>query len=164
MKTIISPKHNLSDFSDSEIKNLSAEIPSKVKSATTLINHTNHYTPLRPQQRPPIPLRTDSSRSTGSTTISSLSSQSTTPSNSFRQDSKTNISSYGLTSDMKNGINTIKSKTIYDIETAILNNNNKCLTMITNGYSTPLQSVKEDECLEVDDNNNEKYPTVNRFS
>ncbi|CAF4408190.1 unnamed protein product, partial [Rotaria magnacalcarata] len=58
----------------------------------TVKNDTNHYVSLRQQRRPPVPVRTDSIRSIGNTTASSFSSQSTTPSNSFRQDS-TNIMS-----------------------------------------------------------------------
>jgi len=162
MKSIISPKHTLMDFSDLERNNIYAETPPKVKS-TTLINNKNHYAATRSQQRPPIPFRTDSTRSVGSTTTSSLSSQSTTPSNSFRQDPRTIMSRSTdvSSSEMKTSTNTMKSK--YDIETAILNNNNRCLSMISNGYSAPLQSVKEDECLEVDNNNNEKYSKVNRL-
>lgn len=162
MKSIISPKHPLMDFSDLERNNIYAETPPKVKS-TTLINNTNPYAPTRSQQRPPVPFRTDSTRSMGSTTTSSLSSQSTTPSNSFRQDPRTIMSrSTDVIPEMKTRTNTMKSK--YDIETAILNNNNRCLSMISNGYSAPLQSVKEDEYLEVDNNNNnEKYSQVNRL-
>ncbi|CAF0865473.1 unnamed protein product [Rotaria sordida] len=171
MKSIISPKTITADFSDIERNNIYAETPPKMKSTTTLKNDTNHYIPIRQQRRPPIPVRTDSMRSIGSTTISSFSSQSTTPSNSFRHDSTTimsrsadaTTSSCELITPIKNDMNHLKSKSTCDIETSILNNHNKCLNMITNGNFVPLQAVKEDECLEIDDknnnnkNNNEKY-------
>ncbi|CAF3391409.1 unnamed protein product [Rotaria sp. Silwood1] len=163
MKSIISSKTITPDFSDMERNNIYAETPPKIKS-TTLKNETNHYTTIRQPRRPPVPVRTDSIRSIGSTTTSSFSSQSTTPSNSFRHDSTTIMSrsadatsSCELITPIKNEINHMKSKSTHDIETSILNNHNKCLNMIANGNFVPLQSVKEDECLEIDDNNNEKY-------
>ncbi|CAF2389523.1 unnamed protein product [Rotaria sp. Silwood2] len=162
MKSIISSKTITPDFSDMERNNIYAGTP-KMK-PTTLKNETDHYTTMRQQRRPPVPLRTDSIRSIGSTTTSSFSSQSTTPSNSFRHESTAIMSrsadatsSYELISPIKNEINQMKSKSTHDIETSILNNHNKCLNMITNGNFVPLQSVKEDECLEIDDNNNETY-------
>ncbi|CAF1128370.1 unnamed protein product [Adineta steineri] len=154
MKSLNSPKHIMMDYSDLERSNIYAETPPKVKSTTPIKDSTSA------RQRPPIPVRTDSSRSVGNT---SMSSQTTTPSNSFRQDPRTimsrstdsSSSSSGLTSQIKNVTNNnTKSKSTYDIETAILYNNNKCLNMITSAYSKPLQSVKEDECLEVNNNNN----------
>jgi hypothetical protein len=77
------------------------------------------------QRRPPVPVRADSTRSIGSTTTT------TSPSNSFRHDSS---SSSGSITQMKNAI----SKPAYNIEPSILNKN-----------FIPLQSVKEDEFLEV---------------
>jgi hypothetical protein len=68
-----------------------------------------------------------------------------------------------LITQMKNETNNVKSKLTHDIETSILKNNNKCINVITSGNFVPLQSVKEDECLEIDVNNNEKYSKVNRF-
>jgi len=126
-----------------ERNNIYAGTPPKVKSTTS--------SPVLQQRRPPVPVRTDSSRSVGSTTI--------TPSNSFRSTdaSSSSSSSCGLMTQMKNGINNMKSKTNYEIEPSVLNK-------IPNGNFVPLQSVKEDECLEVDKNNNhEKYSKVNQF-
>jgi hypothetical protein len=130
-----------------ERNNIYAGTPPKLKS-TTLIPI------LQQQRRPPVPVRTDSTRSVGSSIISS-------PSNSFRHDSSTimsrsidassSSSSCGLMTQMKNKINHMKSKSSYDIETSILNK-------ISNGNFVPLQSVKEDEFLEVDNN---KYSKVN---
>jgi hypothetical protein len=127
-----------------ERNNIYAGTPPKVK-PTTLI-------PILQQQqrRPPIPVRTDSTRSVGSSI-----------SNSFRHDSSTIMSrsadassSCGLMTQMKNKINHMKSKSSYDIETSILNK-------ISNGNFVPLQSVKEDEFLEVD---HKKYSKVDKFS
>ena len=109
-----------------------------------------------------------SSVSSFSTTTSS--SQSTTPSNSFRQDSTSIMtrsadasSICGLISQTKNVTNQLKSKSTYDIDASTadrpgrptqtkeqhFNNNSKGLNPICNGNFVPLQSVKEDECLEV---------------
>jgi hypothetical protein len=127
-----------------ERNNIYAGTPPKVK-PTTLI-------PILQQQqrRPPIPVRTDSTRSVGSSI-----------SNSFRHDSSTIMSrsadassSCGLMTQMKNKINNMKSKSSCDIETSILNK-------ISNGNFVPLQSVKEDEFLEVD---HKKYSKVDKFS
>lgn len=114
-----------------ERNNIYAGTPPKVKSVTLI--------PKLQPRKPPIPVRTDSTRSVSSTTTTPT----TTPSNSFRLMSRSvDTSSYGLT---KNGID--------DIE-----------TLISNGNFLPLQSVKEDESLEIDKNNNhEKYSKVNRF-
>ncbi len=100
-----------------ERNNIYASTPPKVKSNTMI--------PILHQRRPPVPVRTDSTRSIGSTTT-------TSPSNSFRYDSSS--SSSGSITQMKNAI----SKPAYDIEPSILNKN-----------FIPLQSVKEDEFLEV---------------
>ncbi|CAF0849076.1 unnamed protein product [Adineta ricciae] len=144
-------KNPIIDMSELERSHIYREPPpssSKVKS----IMHTKNSVSTRQQQRPLIPVRTDSSRSVASTTLSSMSSRSTTPSNSFRQDPRPALSSSSstaveaVTPQMKNEI--------YDVETAILYNHHKCLNTIANNYPKPLQSVKEDEYLEVDDNNN----------
>jgi len=126
-----------------ERNNIYAGTPSKLK-PTTLIPI------LQQQRRPPVPVRTDSTRSVGSSI-----------SNSFRHDSSTIMSrsadassSCGLITQMKNKINNMKSKSNCDIETSILNK-------ISNGNFVPLQSVKEDEFLEVD---HKKYLKVNKFS
>jgi hypothetical protein len=144
---IISRKTKSKNFSDMEGNNIYAGTPPKMK-PTTLVS-------ILQQRRPPVPIRTDSTRSVGSTTISTISSQSVTPSNSFRHDPSiilnrsVDASSSGLMNQVKNGINNMKSKSTYDIETSILTKN-----------FTPLQSVKEDEFLEIDNNNNEKYSKV----
>jgi hypothetical protein len=111
-----------------------------------------------------------STSSMSSFSTATCSSQSTTPSNSFRQDTTSIMtrsadasSSCGLISQTKNGTNNMKSKSTYDIDTSTvdrsrqqtkenLNNNSKCI----NGNFVPLQSVKEDECLEVENNRNKK--------
>jgi len=121
----IKSKHITPDFSDMERNNIYAGTPPKVKSPTLI--------PIVQQRRPQIPVRTDSSRSVGSTSI--------TPSNSFRYDSSiimsqsadtsSPLSSCGLMTKMKNGINNMKSKSAYDIETSILNK-------ISNGNFVPL--------------------------
>ena len=195
MKCIVTPKQTLippikrsaPDYSDMERNNIYAETPPKVKppsssiSPPTLVNGTNHYLPMLQQRRPPtIPIRTDILRPLNSTSTSSMSSfstatssQSTTPSNSFRHDTTSIMtrsadasSSCGLITQTKNGSNHTKSKSTYDIDTSTidklkppptkenLNNNSKCLNTITNGNFVPLQSVKEDECLEVDNDRN----------
>ncbi|CAF1661587.1 unnamed protein product, partial [Adineta ricciae] len=150
IKALQLAKNPIIDMSELERSHIYRESPpsSKVKS----IMHTKDAVSTRQQQRPSIPVRTDSSRSVASTTLSSMSSRSTTPSNSFRQDPRPALSSSSstaagaVTAQMKNEI--------YDVETAILYNQHKCLNTIANNYSKPLQSVKEDEYLEVDDNNN----------
>jgi hypothetical protein len=110
MKSIVSPKQIINppskritpDYSDMERNNIYAETPPKSKtisssiSPPTLVNGTNHYMPILQQKRPPsIPIRNDMTRSMNSGTSTSsmssfstatCSSQSTTPSNSFRQD------------------------------------------------------------------------------
>ena len=146
-------------------------------SPTTLVNGTNHYMPLfqqrrtlnNPNRNDNIRILNGTSMSSFSTTTTTCSSQSTTPSNLFRHDTtsimtrsadaSSSSSSCGLPT--KNGTNkTMKSKSTYDIDLSTidrsrqqtkdnLNNNSKCLNMITNGNFVPLQSVKEDECLEV---------------
>jgi hypothetical protein len=58
-------------------------------------------------------------------------------------------SACGLITQMTNGINNTKSNSTYDIESSILKDNNKYINMITNGNFSPLESVKEDECLEI---------------
>jgi hypothetical protein len=177
-----------------ERNNIYAETPPKIKppssslsiSPPTLVNGTNHYMPILQQKRPPnIPIRNDNTRpptnGTSSSSMSSFStatssSQSTTPSNSFRHDATSIMtrsadasSSCGLINQTKNGTNNIKSKSTYDIDTSItdkskqqlkenLNNNSKCSN--TNGNFVPLQSVKEDECLEVDNDRNKKCSKV----
>jgi hypothetical protein len=106
------------------------------------------------QRRPPVPIRTDSTRSADNT-----------PSNSFRHDSSSTTimsrsvdasSSCGLMTQMKNKINHMKSKSNNDIEQSILNK-------ISNGNFIPLQSVKEDEFLEVDNNNKYSKVSFNDF-
>jgi hypothetical protein len=196
MKSIISPKPNLipnskritPDYSEMERNNIYAETPPKSKSNSSsvsppaVVNGTNHYMPiLQTRRAPKILMRNDLTQSVnGGTSTSSVSSfstatcssQSTTPSNSFRQDTTSIMtrsadasSSCGLISQTKNGTNSIKSKSIYDIDTSTIdrsrqqtkenlnnNNNSKCI----NGNFVPLQSVKEDECLEVENNRNRK--------
>ncbi|UJR35465.1 hypothetical protein I4U23_028221 [Adineta vaga] len=167
-------------------------------SPPTLVNGTSHYMPILQQQqqqrRPPPPpqqqpqppsnntrsANTMSNSSMSSFSTATSSSQSTTPSNSFRHDATSIMtrsadasSSCGLVTQTKNGTNNIKSKSTYDIDTAIpdrskqqikgenLNNNNnnnnsKCLNSMTNGNFVPLQVVKEDECLEVDPDRNQQ--------
>ncbi|CAF0721604.1 unnamed protein product [Rotaria sordida] len=118
-----------------------------------------------------------SSSSMSSFSTATCSSRSTTPSNSYRHDttsimtrsadasSSSSSSSCGIITQTKNGTHNIKSKSTYDIDTSTidrsriqtkdnLNNNSKCLNTITNGNFVPLQSVKEDECLEVDNDTN----------
>lgn len=202
MKSIVSPKQTMipsikritPDYSDMERNNIYAETPPKSKPASsssssavsppTLVNGTSHYMPILQQKRPPtIPVRNEMTRSmNGGMSTSSMSSfstvtcssQSTTPSNSFRHDntsimtrSADGSSACGLIPQSKNP----KSKSTYDIDTTttktdrsrqpikdnlnINNNNNnssssKCPNAIINGNFVPLQSVKEDECLEVE--------------
>lgn len=162
--------------------------PSSIASAT-LVNGTNHYMPiLQPRRAPKVLIRNDLTQSVnGSTPTSSMSSfstatcssQSTTPSNSFHQDAtpimtrSADASSCGLIVQTKNGTSNTKSKSTYDIDAAIvdrsrqptkenLNNNSKCSNAITNGNFVPLQSVKEDECLEVDNDRSAKSFKVSR--
>jgi len=199
MKSIVSPKETLkaptkhlaADYSDMERNNIYAETPPKSKptstsiSPPTLVNGTNHYMPVLQPRRPPnIPVRNDMTRSMNDGTsmlsfsTATCSSQSTTPSNSFRHDTTSIMtrsadasSSCGLTIQTKNGTHNTKSKSTYDIDTTTvdrsrqqtkenLNNNSKCLNTITNGNFVPLQSVKEDECLEVDNDRNKKRSKV----
>ncbi|CAF0863809.1 unnamed protein product [Adineta ricciae] len=113
---------------------------------------------------------TMSTSSVSSFSTATSSSQATTPSNSFRNDATSIMtrsadasSSCGLVTQTKNGTNNIKSKSTYDIDVSIpdrsrqqiketlSNNNNKCANSLTNGNFVPLQVVKEDECLEVDE-------------
>ncbi len=162
--------------------------PSSV-SPPTLVNGTNHYLPMIQQKRQPnIPTRNNITRSMHEASSSSMSSfstaasssQSTTPSNSFRHDATSMMtrsadasssSSCGLITQTKHGTNNTKSKSTYDIDLSVvdrsrqqtkenLNNNSKCLNTITNGNFVPLQSVKEDECLEVDHDRNKKHSKV----
>ena len=56
-----------------------------------------------------------------------------------------------------------------DMETSILNHNTRCLNLITNGNNfVPLQSVKEDECLEENaaaaDDDKKSFLQVNQSS
>lgn len=166
MKPMAPAKMITPDYSEMERNNIYAETPSKIKSAT-IDADTSNYVCLRPQRRPPVPIRTDSIRSVGGTTVSSCSSQSTTTSNSYRQDSMNIMSrsvdatSSSSSSDLITPIkNEMKSKSTFDIETSILNHHNKSLNTITNGNFIPLESVKEDECLEIN-NNNGKTTQVN---
>ena len=156
LKAPRSPKHPPIDSVDSGRSNIYAETPPKVKSSM----QTRDYVAAR-QQRPSAPVRTDSARSVASTTLSSMSSRSTTPSNSFRQDPRTLTSS---PASINNELSEHKPKSIYDIESAILYNNHKCLNMITSGYSSALQSVKEDECLTVDANNNHTHSKLTKVN
>lgn len=146
-------------------------------SPPTLVNGTNHYMPIVQQRRvPTVPVRNDQLRnSTGASTSSvssfstaTCSSQSTTSSNSFRHDPSSIMtrsadasSACGLITQTKTVTSTMKSKSTYDIDTPTndrsraqtkenLNQNSKCSNPISNGNFVPLQSVKEDECLEVD--------------
>ncbi|CAF3922726.1 unnamed protein product, partial [Adineta steineri] len=156
--------------------------PTSSVSPPTLVNGTNHYMPILQQKRPTnnatrnMNMTSNSSMSSFSTVTSS--SQSTTPSNSFRNDATSIMtrsadasSSCGLIMQTKNGTNNIKSKSTYDIDSSIIdrsrqqvkenlnnnnNNNSKCLNTITNGNFVPLQSVKEDECLEVNNDREKK--------
>lgn len=143
----------------------------------TLVNGTNHIMPVLQQKRSSnIPTSNDNLRNLNGTSSSSVasfstangSSRSTTPSNSYRHDTTSIMtrsadasSACGLITQTKNGTNNTKSKSTYDIDTSTidrsrqqtkdnLNNNSKVLNTITNGNFVPLQSVKEDECLEVD--------------
>jgi hypothetical protein len=199
MKSIIPPKQtlipttkrNTTDYSEMERNNIYAETPPKSKATSssisppTLVNGTNHYMPiLQPRRAPKILMHNDLTQSmTGGISTSSMSSfstatcssQSTTPSNSYRQDTTSIMtrsadasSACGLISQTKNGTNNAKSKSTYDIDTSTIdrsrqqtkenlnNNSSKCSNMITNGNFVPLQSVKEDECLEVENNRNKK--------
>lgn len=130
-------KHLIPDFSDMERNNIYAGTPPKVKSIALI--------PKLQQRKPPIPIRTDSTRSVGSITTMTT-TPTTTPSNSFRLTNRsTDISSpspspsYGLTTA------TIKFKHgIDDID----------------GNIIPLQSVKEDESLEINNNHNKKNSKV----
>ncbi len=202
MKSLVGPKQNsipvnkrlTADYSDMERNNIYAETPPKSKltsssvSPPTLVNGTSHYMPMLQARRAPnVPVRHDLTRSmNGATSTSSMSSfstatgssQSTTPSNSFRHDptsimtrSADASSSCGLINPSKNGSNNSKSKSTYDIDTSTmdrsrqptkenLTHNSKCLTTMTNGNFVPLQSVKEDECLEVDHERNAKHLQV----
>ena len=206
MKSIVSPKQLTTtagkrvnpDYSDMERNNIYAETPPKVKthsassiSPPTLVNGTNHYMPVLQQRRPAnnIPVRLETPRTvmdTSSCSVSSFStatcsSQSTTPSNSFRHDAASIMtrsadasSSCGLINQPKNATNSAKSKSTYDIDTSMpidrpkqpqqtrdaLNGNSKCLNTITNGNFVPLQSVKEDECLVVEHDCNHKCGKV----
>lgn len=190
MKSIASSKQNLlttnkritPDYSEMERNNIYAETPPKSKPnsssipSVTLVNGTHHYMPVLQQRRAPKNLiRNDLTQSVhdGTSTTSSMSSfstatcssQSTTPSTSFRQDSTSimtrsaDASSSGLIQPTSN----TKSKSTFDIDTVTtdrsrqqvkenLNNNpnSKCSNTVVNGNFVPLQSVKEDECLEVD--------------
>ena len=189
MKSIASSKQNLlttnkritPDYSEMERNNIYAETPPKSKPSSssipsaTLVNGTNHYMPVLQQRRAPkVLIRNDLTQSvhdgTSTSSMSSFStatcsSQSTTPSTSFRQDSTSimtrsaDASSSGLIHQTSN----TKSKSTFDIDTVItdrsrpqvkenLNNNpnSKCSNTTVNGNFVPLQSVKEDECLEVD--------------
>ena len=197
MKSILSPKQApltaankraTADYSEMERNNIYAETPGKMKSncsssssssisPPTLVNGTNHYMPIVQQRRvPTVPVRNDQLRnSTGASTSSvssfstaTCSSQSTTPSNSFRHDPSSIMtrsadasSACGLITQTKTVTSTMKSKSTYDIDTPTndrsraqtkenLNQNSKCSNPISNGNFVPLQSVKEDECLEVD--------------
>ncbi|CAF2931540.1 unnamed protein product [Rotaria sp. Silwood2] len=148
----------------------------------TFVNGTSHYMPILQQRRPPNisnyndghirNLNGTSSSSMSSFSTATCSSRSTTPSNSYRHDTTSIMtrsadasSSCGLITQIKNGTNNTKSKSTYNIDTSTidrsrtqtkdnLNNNSKCLNMITNGNFVPLQSVKEDECLEVNNDTN----------
>jgi hypothetical protein len=183
------------DYSDMERNNIYAETPPKMKintsssiSPPTLVNGTSHYMPILQQRRTPtMTIRNDNIRHSTCASTSSVSSfstatsssQSTTPSNSFRHDSTSIMtrsadasSSCGLITQTKNGSSNLKSKSTLDIDTSTtdrssraptkenLNNHNhtnsKCSNVITNGNFVPLQSVKEDECLEVECNNQKK--------
>ena len=166
MKSIKSAKTIREDYSDMERNNIYAKTPPKVKS-TSHTNSTNYYVSMNLQRRPPVPIRTDSIRSIDGTTVSSFSSKSTTPSNSLRHNSTAIMSRSADASSSSckliTSTNNLKSKSIYDIETSMSNNQNKCINKSTKGSLRPLQSVKEDECLEADDNSNENYSKVNLF-
>lgn len=211
MKSIVSPKqsNNLTpskritpDYSDMERNNIYAETPPKMKgngsspiTPPTLVNGTSHYMPILPhqQRRPPANGNRDGSlrHSTGTSTASvssfssaTCSSQSTTPSNSFRQDSTSIMtrsadasSACGLISQSKTVTSQLKSKSTYDIDASTtdrsgrtqtkenFNNNSKVSNPICNGNFIPLQSVKEDECLEmVDSHSQEKSSKVRKRS
>lgn len=122
---------------------------------------------------------TMSTSSMSSFSTATSSSQATTPSNSFRHDATSIMkrsadasSSCGLVTQTKNGTNNIKSKSTYDIDVSIpdrsrqqiketlSNNNNKCTNSLTNGNFVPMQVVKEDECLEVDEDRKQQYSKV----
>lgn len=186
MKSIVSPKPNnlltsnkrtTPDYSDMERNNIYAETPPKSKA--TLVNGTNHYMPVLQQRRAPkVLIRHDLTQSmhdgTSTSSMSSFStatcsSQSTTPSTSFRQDTTsimTRSADASSAAGLINQTNQTKSKSTYDIDTVTTdrsrqpmkenlnqnnnNNNSKCSNTITNGNFVPLQSVKEDECLEVE--------------
>lgn len=189
MKSIASSKPNLlaankritPDYSDMERNNIYAETPPKSKSSSssippvTLVNGTNHYMPVLQQRRAPkVLIRHDliqsvhdgtSTSSMSSFSTATCSSQSTTPSTSFRQDSTSIMtrSADASSAALIQPTNNTKSKSTYDIDTVTtdrsrqplkdnLNNNtnSKSSNTMVNGNFVPLQSVKEDECLEVD--------------
>lgn len=153
----------------------------------TLVVGTNHYMPIHQHRRTTnIPVSNEnirhlngmSSSSVSSFSTATCSSRSTTPSNSYRHDTTSIMtrsadasSSCGLITQTKKGTNNTKSKSTYDIDTSTidrsrqqtkdnLNNNSKGLNTITNGNFVPLQSVKEDECLEVDQDISKMRPMV----
>ncbi len=80
-------KYITSDFSDMERNNIYEGTPPKVKSNTMV--------PILPQRRPPVPIRSDSTRSIGRSTDS------------------------GVITQMKNGI----SKSSYNNDTSMFNKN-----------------------------------------
>lgn len=167
-------RNNIYAETPSKIKTKSTTSPASVP---TLVNGTNHYMPSVNGRRPPTtPTRQDGNRhSTGASSASvssfstvTCSSLSTTPSSSYRQDSTSIMtrsadasSACGLIASNKAVTNHTKSKSTFDIDISMtdrsrtptkdnLNNNSKCFNTLTNGNFVPLQSVKEDECLEVD--------------
>ena len=176
MKYIISPKQMINsttkritpDYSDMERNNIYRETTSKTQnnsspaiSPPTFVNGTNHYMPLVQQQR--------------RTLNNANRNDNIQLSNSFRHDTTSvmtrsaDASSSRRLQTNNEADKTMKSKSTYDIDLSTmdhsrqqtkdnLNNNSKCLNMITNGNFVPLQSVKEDECLEV---NHDRCLTVN---
>ena len=118
-----STKHRSSDYAEVDRNNIYAQTPPQLKSTSVNRVHS-HLSHEQRRQRPPIPLRTDSSRS--------LVSSATTRPNG--------------TPTMTRSADVLSTA---DMETSILNHNTRCLNLITNGnHFVPLQSVKEDECLE----------------
>ena len=115
MKCLTSAKHR----PELERENLYTPTPPQMKSTETICN-----TQRRP--RPPVPIRTDSSRSLTRSVDSSGGSSS-----------------------------------IVESETSPITPNNRCLNLPSNGHFVPLQSVQEDESLDVNTNEQKASSKVN---
>lgn len=117
MKCLTSPKHHL----EFERENIYTPTPPQMQSTETICTSQRRV-------RPPVPVRTDSSRSLASTTTSS-----------------------GRSLD----------SSIYESSPAMSTPTNRAANLMTNGHFVPLQSVQEDECLDVDINEDKFCPKVN---